>query len=205
MGATGVKLLPIFHGFWPDHPGFLPVYQMCRTHKKPMIVDLSYWYLENMPPHQEPGSRRQLVKCFADYARLLRPVFCEFSAVPFSLAHIGTARAPSDYDEIFKLIADYPNVSCDVAAAVGYSPPLLERLVRAVGAGKVMYGTDWPYWASGVDSYRSGTRSWTMVTERCPNLKEEERRQILAENAERFVKFQLPLTGAASGRRDEKH
>ncbi|MDD2764620.1 MAG: amidohydrolase family protein, partial [Opitutaceae bacterium] len=32
MGAEGVKLLPAFHGFLPDNPGFTPVYELCRKY-----------------------------------------------------------------------------------------------------------------------------------------------------------------------------
>src|SRR6185295_17935085 len=44
-GAAGIKMMTVFHGYFPDHPGFLPVYEMCRKYKKPIIMDLSYWYL----------------------------------------------------------------------------------------------------------------------------------------------------------------
>ncbi|HZW35093.1 MAG TPA: membrane dipeptidase [Isosphaeraceae bacterium] len=192
-GASGIKLLPVFHGFWPDHPGFLPVYELCRKLKKPVIVDLSYWYLKFMPPEKESPRRRELVRTFADYAKLVAPIFRQFAEVPFSLAHTGTARVEADYDAIFRLIADHPNVSCDLAAATGFTGPAwLERLVRAVGAEKVMYGTDWPYWAEGPDAYTTGRARWTRIADECPFLLEGEKQAILAGNAERFLRFELP-------------
>jgi membrane dipeptidase len=204
MGASGIKLLSVFHGYWPDHPGFLPVYELCRKHKKPVIIDLSYWYLEFMPPLKESPRRRQLVTTFADYARLLAPIFRQFPEVPFSLAHAGTARTEADYDAIFQLIADHPNVSCDVAAATGFTgPEWLDRLVGAVGAAKVMYGTDWPYWANGPDAYTTGSARWTRITDECPFLIAEEQQAILAGNAERFVRFELPPTRGAVRQRGE--
>jgi membrane dipeptidase len=54
-----------------------------------------------------------------------------------------------------------------------------------------MYGTDWPYWSSGRDSYRGGERRWGIVAD-CPGLSEEDKRLILAGNADRFVRYQLP-------------
>ena len=204
MGASGIKLLPIFHGFWPDHPDFLPVYELCRKHKKPVIIDLSYWYLEFMPPEKEPEHRRQRVKTFGDYARLIAPIFRQFSDVPFSLAHAGTARTEPDYDAIYQLINDHPNLSCDIAAAVGSAKPdWLERLVRAVGADKVMYGTDWPYWSNGPDAYTTGSARWTRITDESPFLIEEEKKTILAGNAERFLRFELPPASSALRKQGE--
>src|SRR5262249_3603604 len=161
-------------------PGFLKVYELCRKHKKPVIVDLSWWYFSLNPLFNETPQRRRLVNSFADYARLLSPVFRQFGDVPFSLAHCGTARTAQDYDDIFALIAAHPNVSCDVAAAADYGPKFVERLVQSVGAHKVMYGTDWPYWSTGPDSYRGGSRRWGMIADQCATLTDRRRQMILA-------------------------
>ena len=200
QGAEGVKILSAFHGFLPDNPGFVPVYEMCRKFNKPVIIDGSFWYFGNMPPNKESQERQKEAATIAGYTKMLAEVFRGFPTVAFSLAHTGTASQMSDYDEIYKLISDNPNVSCDIAASPGYGPDWLENLVRAVGAAKVMYGTDWPYWATGVDSYLTGGRRWTMVTDDCPNLSELEKRLILAENADRFIKNQLPAPDAKTGK-----
>lgn len=197
MGASGFKLLPLFHGFLPDNPGFRPVYELCRRRKKPMIVDLSWWYLGGDVEYgfNETRERQEMVKSwqsFADYARLLDPIFEEFRTVPFSLAHCGTAKKREDYEHIFPLIARHPNVSCDLAAVLDYSPKFIGELVKAVGAGKVIYGTDAPYWFKGPDSYRTGRQRWTMIAEECPFLSDEEKQMILAGNAERLVQDQRP-------------
>jgi membrane dipeptidase len=199
-GAAGIKLLPWFHGLLPDHPGFIKVFEVCRKYKKPVILDLSWWYFHLHPLTHEPLARRKLVKSFADYGRLLAPLFRRFADVPISLAHAGTAKTERDYADIFALIAAHPNVSCDLAAATGYSAKFIQRLVKAVGAHKVMYGTDWPYWSSGPDSYRGGERRWTMITGDCPGLSDAEKQMILAGNAERFVKNLLPDDSAARAR-----
>jgi membrane dipeptidase len=191
-GAAGIKLLPWFHGLLPDHAGFIEVFEQCGKHKKPVIIDLSWWYFHLNPLYAEPAPRQKLIASFADYARLLAPVFRAFHDVPFSLAHCGTARTEMDYDAIFTLIAAHPNLSCDVAAATGYSANFIERLVKAVGAHKVMYGTDWPYWSSGVDSYRGGERRPGIIADDAAGLSDRDKQLILASNAERFVQFKLP-------------
>src|SRR5262249_28545418 len=91
-GAAGVKLLPLFHGYLADHPGFIKVYELCEKHKKPVILDLS-WYFDQSPLSRETPARQKLVKSFADYARVLSPVFRQFAALPISLAHGATDRA----------------------------------------------------------------------------------------------------------------
>ena len=197
MGASGLKLLPLFHGLLPDHPSFRPVYELCRQRKKPIIMDVSWWYFGKYVGYglNETRERQEMVKSFrsyADYAKLMDPIFKEFSTVAFSLAHCGTAKAKEDYHHIFPLIARNPNVSCDLAAILEYSPRFIEELVKAVGARRVMYGTDAPYWYKGPDSFRTGSRRWTLIAEDCPFLSTEDKQLILAGNAERFVKNELP-------------
>jgi predicted TIM-barrel fold metal-dependent hydrolase len=215
MGASGIKLLSVFHGFFMDHPGFLPVYEMCRKYKKPIITDVSYWYLNKMPAEKETPQRRAMIKTYADYAKLMGPIFRQFADVPFSMAHAGAVITDADHDAFYQMVSDHPNVSCDIAAAAGAGGSLavppgtpgfrftsfadwMERMVRGMGAERIMYGTDWPYWSNGPDAYRTGSSRWTRITDDCPFLGEGQKQAILAGNAERFVKFELP---AASGAR----
>ncbi len=163
-------------------------------------MDLSWWYFGRYPLHNESRARRRFgasFESFRDYARILEPIFQEFSTVPFSLAHCGTARTWEDYPHIFKLMAEHPNLSCDLAA-IGpgfqeYRPAFIRRLVKAVGARKVMYGSDVPHRIDGhPDTYRTGRRRWTLIADECPFLNDEEKQLILAGNAERFVRNELP-------------
>ena len=55
-----------------------------------------------------------------------------------------------------------------------------------------MYGTDWPYWSNGAESYVAGSRRWRMIADECPELSNEDKRSILSENALRFVRNKLP-------------
>ena len=201
-GAAGIKMMTVFHGYFPDHPGYLPVFEMCQKYKKPIVMDISFWYLTHMPPANELAARRNRVKRWSDYGRILEPIFKQFSDVPISLAHAGTPKRQSDYDEIFPFIAAFPNVSCDIAAAtdqsLGSQTEFLERLVKAIGSHKIMYGTDWPYWASGRDSYVKGRYRISLITEDCPSLTDDDKRLILADNAERFVHFGLPQAAKKS-------
>ena len=59
-GASGIKLLPIFHGLLPDHRAWHPVYELCRKHRKPIILDLSWWLFGQYPLYDESRARRRL-------------------------------------------------------------------------------------------------------------------------------------------------
>jgi predicted TIM-barrel fold metal-dependent hydrolase len=100
-----------------------------------------------------------------------------------------------DYKEIFALIARHPNLSCDLAAIMDYSPSFIHQLVKAVGPRRVMYGTDTPYWFKRADSYRSGSRRWTLIADECSFLSDEEKQLLLADNAKRFARFEMPDSG----------
>ncbi|MCH8188334.1 MAG: amidohydrolase family protein [Proteobacteria bacterium] len=194
LGADGVKILSNFHGFLPDNPGFMPVYEMCRKYNKPVIIDGSFWYFKKFLPNKESKSRQKEAQTIKGYTKTLATVLAEFPTIAFSLAHTGTAAVISDYDEIYKVMSDHSNVTCDTAASRGYSAEWFQDLVQSVGAHKVMYGTDWPYWLDeGLDSYRKGRRRWTMITDDCPKLTEHEKKLILAGNADRFIKTRVAL------------
>jgi len=55
-----------------------------------------------------------------------------------------------------------------------------------------MYGSDWPYWSNGVESYRGGSRRWGLVADGCPGLSRGEKQLVLADNAQRFAENKLP-------------
>ncbi len=194
LGAAGVKILSAFHGYLPDNPGFFPVYEMCRRYNRPVIIDGSFWYMNRgnyLIPYKEPAERLNLCRTIESYCKTLEDVLKAFPTVAFSLTHAGTASQMSDYDVIYRLMAEHPNAYCDIAAAIGCGPQWLQQLVKAVGPRKVMYGTDWPYWDVGADSYRTGGRRWSMVTDDCPELSDADKRLILAGNAERFLRNEL--------------
>lgn len=198
QGAAGLKLLPLFHGILPDHPGFRPVYELCKRRNKPIILDISWWYLGGEIGYgwNESKARQAMVKSWtswADYGKLLDPILSEFSSVQFSMAHCGTAKKREDYEHIFAFISRHPNVSCDLAMIMDYSPGFMEELTKAVGAHKVMYGTDAPYWwGKAANPYKEARARWTMIAEDCGFLNEFQKQAILAGNAERFARNEPP-------------
>jgi predicted TIM-barrel fold metal-dependent hydrolase len=196
MGASGVKLLPMFHGLMPDNPAWLPVYELCQKRRKPIIIDWSWWYIggEVGYGYNESKERQELLKSYrsyADWVKPMDPIFDRFPDLPISLAHCGTPKGKEDYEHIFAFIARHPNCHCDLAAIPDYDPSFIGQLVKAVGPRKIMYATDMPYWISGPDSYLTGARRWGVIADDCYFLSDEEKQLLLAGNAERFVKFEM--------------
>lgn len=199
-GADGVSLMPAFHGFLPDNPSFTPVYELCRKRGKPVIIDGSYRYRDNESSNKDTQQQRASARKITSYVKTLADVFSSFPTVACSLAHAGTVLRAPDYDEIYKLITDHPNTYCNTAGVKGYvgqfngyNATWLEDLVRAVGVERVMYGTDRPYWGVGKDAYLKGSRLWAIVAGECPSLTEGQKRQIIFENADRFLRNRVPL------------
>jgi membrane dipeptidase len=142
-------------------------------------------------PYKEPPERLKQCRTIEGYVRTLERVLKAFPTVTFSLAHTGTAAVMSDYEAIYQVIVDHPNAYCDIAMSTGYGIEWLQELVKTVGPRKVMFGTDWPYWAEGADSYLTGSKRWTMIANECPQFSEKDKRLILAGNAERFLRNEL--------------
>jgi predicted TIM-barrel fold metal-dependent hydrolase len=189
-GASGVKLLPVFRGALPNHRGFFPVYELCARRSVPIILDLSFWYLGKYTLHNTAPEEAARIRTFGDYAALLAPIFEQFSAVRFQLAHCGAVNLwdvvreksvfrPDALGPVMELVRAHPNVTVDVAAI----PPDREfwrTLVPGVGAGKVSFGTDWPYFGRSPEGYR---RLWEVVADERVGLSREQREMVLSGTA----------------------
>ena len=187
-GAVGWKYMPVFYGFLADNRGFLPGYEVCRRQKASIIIDLCNWLIgPNFPLYNEIPDRQKAVKCLEDYARLLDPVFSAFPTVPVLLAHRGTPRDDKDFESVLSLVKRHPNVHLDTSAQNEVmSPSVYRRVIEAVGAEKLMWGTDWI--GSNMDKSLS---SWRTIQDQCDFLSEAEKALILHQNALRFVQGEL--------------
>lgn len=195
QGAVGWKYMPIFYGFLADNPGFLPAFERCRKRRAPVILDLSNWHIGQYSLHNEVPERQNLVKSFADYGRLLDPLFTEFKTVPICLAHMGTPggwdhktmdwskdKAERDYEAVFEFVNRHPNALVDTSPNMAKTPEAYAKIVKAVGARKVMWGTDWPF---------ASMNSWRVVQDQCPFLSGAEKALIFSGNAVRFVQGEV--------------
>ena len=193
LGACGLKLVCSFWGELPDDPRLLPMYELAREFRANIILDTSYWYLgkdDPRPPEELPPGHRDVarrIRDFADYAAHLDAVIARYPDVNFQLAHAGARTLTRDHArEVGALIARYPNVFADVGA-LPIGEPAFEDLVRAAGADRIMFGTDWPHFAQGPDMLRL-----IGCVLDAPFLAPSEQEAILGGNARRFVRGRVP-------------
>ena len=170
LGAAGLKLLPLFVDTEMGDPRWRPIFELLRLRRKPCIIDLSWWYAnrpwfaptvyQRFGSYQERGSYTRYVEGF-------KQLLVDFADVGMQLAHYGTPRLVDEgdqsrtihydrLDEPIELMCAHSNLSCDLGAyqhVIGEDEPypyesslkIVEMLVSALGAKRVIWGTDWPY------------------------------------------------------------
>ena len=200
QGAAGLKLLPPFVDTEIGDPGWRPIFQLLRERRKPCIVDLSWWYLDN--PWFAPSIYGKY-KTYTDYVRGMARLAGEFPDVKVQLAHYGTVRLVDRGDasrtihyerlkEPIDLVRAHPNLCFDLAAyqhMIGRDEPypywralkVVETLVEGVGADRIHWATDWPY--LGVQPYPELIRA----VREAPFLTKDDAEKILGLNFLRFL------------------
>lgn len=122
----------------------------------------------------------------------LRQVIAEFAHLRLSICHLGGAPRPG-WEEVALLARD-PRVYVDIASLQSaYGPdqeyPFLQsqRLVRwavdNLGAGKVMWGTDYP----GALNWATYRQLLDVLRRHCEFLSREQKQEILGGAVERFL------------------
>ena len=192
-GAQGIKLFPAYQDVLPWDERFFPLYQTCTDRNLPIIMAFEHW--------NTPRSKA----CMTDYAAFLKgfeeKVVRNFSRLRFLLTHWGCftwsnppAQRPPypGMRELATLVKRYDTLATDIAAITflfdrDYPFPTAQQffqaLVDAVGAEKIMWGTDWP-WTDANAMYRQCLR---FVTHECRFLNDRQKELILSKNAVAFL------------------
>jgi predicted TIM-barrel fold metal-dependent hydrolase len=135
---TGIRLFSIGpfddpQPTWLDHPGTAPLWDVCA----------------------ELGLR-VVVACLPEHLARLRRALERFPEPPVVLDHAGFPDLASGppypgLGELSALARDHPNLRCKVTshlleAAAAHGPPsdLVDRLLLAFGADRLLWGSDWP-------------------------------------------------------------
>lgn len=124
----GIKLHPSWHGVFADDEAYRPAYEFARAKKLPVISHT--WTISLTNPVQKFSTPDRFEKYAAEYGD-----------VTLILAHAG-----GRYGGIRQAIAlarKCPNVCVDIAGDV-YIDQLTETLAREIGAGRVLFGSDYP-------------------------------------------------------------
>lgn len=164
LGAAGLKLLPPFVDTAVDDPRWLPIFELLRQRRRPCIIDLSYWYLDQ--PWMAPSLHGRF-RDYDHYVEGMGRVAERFPDLPIQLAHYGTPalRDRDDpartihYERLrgpIELARAHPNLFLDLSAYQHLIAPdepfpywsalrIVQILVESLGADRLIWGTDWPY------------------------------------------------------------
>lgn len=124
-----------------------------------------------------------------DFVQLARA----FPDVTFVLAHWG-ARLPMDA-ALGEQIRVLKNVYYDTAASpLLYRPTVWREMVSAVGADRVLFGTDFPLVL--YPKRESQPSFQTLVEEARQELSADEQRDIFHDNAARLLRLRVPRAGS---------
>jgi uncharacterized protein len=172
-GAAGIKLHPPVHRIDLTDESFWPVFEVCQE------LDL------RVVSHSGPSRAGQQY----GEPNAFRPVLDAFPRLRLVLAHLGGAA----WRQVPSLAHDYPHVSfdcCEIIEWLGASraptPEQFVDLIRGIGIGRVMMGSDFPWY----DMIRT-----VELVRALPDLNDADRSALLGDNAARF--FELSGTGFA--------
>ncbi|HEY8350605.1 MAG TPA: amidohydrolase family protein [Clostridia bacterium] len=155
LGLKGIKLHPEFQGFSIDDDDMMPIYEAVEG-RLPILMHMGDENVDSSSP-----------------ARLSR-VLDRFPGLVVIAAHFGGYR-------MWDLSCEYligRNVYIDTSSTLAFiSPEQAAGMIRKHGAGKVLFGSDYPMW-----DHREEFERFMAL-----GLTEEERRAILFENAENLL------------------
>ncbi len=165
-GARGIKLHPATQRYEPSDKRLWPLYEEAQRLELPIISHSGLSFGRKLAAFASPNA-------FA-------PVLEQFPRLTLVLAHLGEGYV----DESFELAERCPNLFFDCSYAVEGSadPPFIPdedvtAIFRRLGVERVLFASDWPWGHPTRDADR---------IRRLP-LTDDEKRQILSENARRVL------------------
>lgn len=155
-GLAGVKLHPWEEGYAITHPSVPPIIEVAREQEVPVWIHAGY-----------PN---------VSHALSVRDIAQRFPEVPFVVTHAGqldiSGRSSSD---AMLLATETDNTYFELSGV--YRRDLIENLVETVGPGRVLFGTNAPYFHPTVEKSRvTGS-----------DLDAEEKRALLGESAAQLL------------------
>lgn len=132
-GARGIKIHPVLQQFQPSDPRMVPIYEFCLEAD---LVVLSH------------SGRSRSNTQFAEPAAFA-PVMDRFPSLRLVLAHMGGAH----WRDVPALADAFPGISFDLSEIIHWTDATnaisahdLANLILAVGPGRVMLGSDYPWY-----------------------------------------------------------
>lgn len=142
LGLRGIKLLPMYAGFYPHEERLEPLWRYAQRHALPVLLHAGTTFVSQAP-----------IDC--TLPRHIDPVARRFPEVKIVLAHLG-----HPYEgECVAVIRKHPNVYADISA-LHYRPFQFYHslmLVQEYGVWhKLLFGSDYPF--TTVDASIAGLR-----------------------------------------------
>lgn len=125
LGLHGVKMHHDFQGFAVDDPMCMPIYELCS---------------ERIPLLLHTGDKRY------DYTNPehVTPVLNAFPHLTMVGAHLG---GWSVWEDAVDTLGRFDNFYVDCSSSLyAMTPQAARRVIRKYGAGRVMFGSDYPMW-----------------------------------------------------------
>jgi predicted TIM-barrel fold metal-dependent hydrolase len=166
-GARGIKLHPPNQRFFPDDPRLSPLYEHAQARGLPIVYHSGTFALG--PGRNDHGHPRHFAKVATAFPRLT-----------IVMGHM----AFGDFDACAALAREHANVffdCCYVINGTQKAPTLSDdeaaAAIRQAGAGRVMFGSDFPWLDPLLDSQRIQRLA----------LSDDEKRAVLHDNAVRIL------------------
>ena len=126
LGLRGVKLHPDFQRFHADGARSMRICAMCEERALPVLLHC--------------GDARYDFSSPSRIARVLK----SFPRLTVLGAHLG---GWSQWEEALRLLPAYENFYVDTCSSLyALSPTRAKEIIRAYGAHRVLFGTDYPMW-----------------------------------------------------------
>ena len=162
LGLKGIKIHPDIQARPLDDPGFMVMYECCEREELPVLMHTGDYRYDFSNPNR------------------LVPLLEHFPDLTFIGAHFG---GWSIWEEATEKMAKYQNLYVDCSSSFPFMehPEISVKLIRAYGAHRVLYGTDFPMWSPVEEIEHFLALALT----------EEERRMIFSENAKKLFGLNL--------------
>ena len=182
LDLKGLLLFPAMHHFHVFDEMLIPIYEEAYSAGAPVFIHFGQL---RIPVFQKLGLPDNIDLTYSNPIDL-QSVAKEYESVNFIIPHFGGGR----FDEALSVAVKNPNVYFDTSSSNSWiQPPLtledvFERTLDAIGARRILFGTDSSFFPRGWRSEIFRTQLEILIK---LGVKEDEKAMIFGENIERLL------------------